>query len=75
MALNYQRNSYKLWESAKSTYEDNETNFVFDTKKVVSSKMEDIQNALIKYKVALQKNKQTEIWIKLSNTINELFQR
>lgn len=73
MALNYQRNSYKLWESAKSTYEDNETNFVFDTKKVVSSKMEDIQNALIKYKVALQKNKQTEIWIKLSNTINELF--
>lgn len=73
MALNYQRNSYKLWESAKSTYEDNETNFVFDTKKVAKAKVEDVRDALVKYKVALQQNKQTEIWIKLSNTINELF--
>ena len=30
MALNYQRNSYKLWESALNTYNDKETNFVFN---------------------------------------------
>ena len=75
MALNYQRNSYKLWESANKTWEDKDTNFVFDTKKVEKAKVDEVREALVKYKVALQKNKQTEIWIKLSNTINELFQR
>ena len=28
MALNYQRNSYTLWESALKTYNDEETRFV-----------------------------------------------
>lgn len=73
MSLNYQRNSYKLWESAKETWSDNETRFVFDTKKVADSSFEKTQKALVKYKVALQSNKQTQIWIKLCNTINELF--
>lgn len=73
MALNYQRNSYKLWESANQTWNDKETNFVFDTKKVCEASFEKVQNALVKYKVALQQNKQTEIWIKLCDTINELF--
>jgi len=31
MSLNYQRNSYTLWENANKTYEDLETRFVFDT--------------------------------------------
>lgn len=73
MALNYQRNSYKLWESANFTWEDATTKFVFDTEKVKESSFEQVQQALTKYKVAMQQNKQTEIWIKLCNTINELF--
>ncbi|MFA5602775.1 MAG: hypothetical protein WDA21_03470 [Bacilli bacterium] len=73
MALNYQRNSYVLWESALKTYNDKETNFVFNPKIVVNTPFKKIQSALIKYKVALQKNKQTEIWIKLCNTIVELY--
>lgn len=73
MALNYQRNSYKLWESAKLTYEDSETNFVFNPKEVLNKTFEEVQYALTKYKVALQKNKQTEIWIKLCNTFVTLF--
>ena len=72
MALNYQRNSYKLWESANLTYNDPETRFVFDTKKVLSSSFEDVQKALVKYRVALQKDKQTQIWITLCNTIENL---
>lgn len=73
MALNYQRNSYKLWESALQTWNDKETNFIFDTKKVTASSFEQVQRAITKYNVALQPNKQTEIWIKLCNTINEFF--
>jgi hypothetical protein len=69
MSLNYQRNSYTLWESAKKTFEDPSTNFIFDPQKVIASSFEDVQNALIKYRLALQKEKQTQIWIKLCNTI------
>lgn len=73
MALNYQRNSYKLWESALQTYKDSETNFVFEPKKCICKNFEDVQIALTKYKVALQKQKQTEIWLKLCNTFIDLF--
>lgn len=69
MALNYQRNSYTLWEAANKTYQDETTNFVFSPKAVVESSYSSVQAALVKYKVALQKNKQTEIWIKLCETI------
>ena len=72
MALNYQRNSYQLWKGAKKTYEDSMTNFVFDPLLVVQKSEEEVREALIKYKVALQKNKQTEIWITLCHTITTL---
>lgn len=73
MALNYQRNSYKLWESALLTYNDSETRFVFDIDEVLNHSEEEVRIALTKYKVALQQNKQTEIWIKLCKTIKEKF--
>ncbi len=73
MALNYQRNSYSLWESANKTYQDEQTRFVFNPKEVMNCTFEEVQMALTKYKVALQKNKQTEIWIRLCKTFVELF--
>lgn len=73
MALNYQRNSYTLWESANKTYHDLETRFVFNPKEVLNRTFEEVQYALTKYKVALQKNKQTEIWIKLCETFVNLY--
>lgn len=73
MALNYQRNSYTLWEAALKTYNDRKTQFVFNPKEVLKRSFEDVQRALTKYKVALQKQKQTEIWISLCNTFAQLF--
>lgn len=73
MALNYQRNSYKLWEGANKTWKDEETRFVFNTRKVENSDFEKVKEALVKYRVALQPNKQVEIWVKLCKTFNELF--
>ena len=35
MALNYQRNSYTLWESANKTYHDEDTRFIFNPKEVL----------------------------------------
>lgn len=73
MALNYQRNSYTLWESANRTYEDEETRFVFNPKICLEKGFEEVQYALTKYKVALQKTKQTKIWLSLCNTFVELY--
>ena len=72
MALNYQRNSYTLWESALKTYEDSETNFVFSPNKVINADYEEVQKALTKYRLALQRNKQTNIWLKLCQTFTDL---
>lgn len=73
MALNYQRNSYKLWESALLTYNDSKTNFVFDIDKVLDAEKSKIAEALVKHKVALQQNKQTEIWKTLCKSIKCYF--
>jgi len=73
MALNYQRNSYALWESSLKTYLDEDTQFVFDPKICLTKSFEQVQNALTKYKVALQKQRQTEIWLSLCSTFVELF--
>ncbi len=69
MALNYQRNSYKLWESALMSWKDKETCAIFLPKDVVEMDVDVLKEKLVKYKVALQPNKQTEIWKKLCNTI------
>lgn len=73
MALNYQRNSYTLWESALKTYQDLATRFVFSPQEVLKSSFEEVQAALTKYRVALQKQKQTEIWIRLCQSFVHFF--
>lgn len=73
MALNYQRNSYTLWENANKTYADSTTRFVFDPRTCLERPFEEVQKALTKYKVALQRQKQTEIWLQLCKTFVEYF--
>lgn len=69
MALNYQRDSYKLWEAALKTFNDPETQFVFDVEKVSKSPEDDVRVALMKYKLALQPNKHVNTWRTIAETI------
>lgn len=73
MALNYQRNSYKLWEAANHTYEDELTADCFCPQAVIQISLELLREKLLKYKVALQPNKQPIIWRTLCSTIHEQF--
>jgi hypothetical protein len=74
MALNYQRNSYRLWESAKMTAMNKDTAFVFNPIEVnQADNKKAVKEALTRYKVALQPEKQTMIWMKLCNTICEVY--
>ena len=68
MALNYQRNSYKMWEAALKTYLDAETRFVFDIKEVSLKGEAEIRIALMKYKLALQPNKHVDTWVRLAKS-------
>ena len=69
MALNYQRNSYVLWECANRMYKDENTKKVFDSTEVCAMTEELLRKYLVEYKVALQPNKQPLIWKKLCETI------
>ncbi len=69
MALNYQRNSYTLWQSALATWEDGQTKDVFSV--MASAKMpeDELRFKLTKHKVALQPNKHTATWHTIAKTI------
>lgn len=69
MALNYQRDSYKLWQAALKTFSDPDTKFVFNVSDVVDKKEDDVRKALMKYKLALQPNKHINTWISIAKTV------
>lgn len=62
MALNYQRNSYKLWESVAKAYQDEDCRWIFDPVIVATKSFDQLRSALLQYRVGLQPNKHPEIW-------------
>lgn len=71
--LNFQRSSPVLWTSALKTYEDPETRYVFFPEKVAKRTRAEVQTSLIKHKLAIQKNKHTDIWISISQALHNHF--
>ena len=71
MALNYQRNSYVLWECANRMYADELARKVFDSREASHISEELLRKYLVEYKVALQPNKQPLIWKKLCETVED----
>ncbi|MEC0373339.1 hypothetical protein [Paenibacillus chibensis] len=69
MALNYQRNSYKLWDSARKSFADEETAGIFNPEWVLSMDENKLRELLLKHKVALQPNKHCATWRTLCNTL------
>jgi hypothetical protein len=71
-ALNYQRKSEGLWQAAFNTYADGETRFVFEPSEVVRG-IADYRQALTRYGLALQPEKQTNIWFTIATSLNSSF--
>jgi len=78
MALNYQRNSYKLRESALKSWKDSTTRDIFDVQNIAKMSEEELREKLLKHKVALQPNKHIQkpnkhiqTWKTISHTIAE----
>jgi endonuclease III len=71
--LNFQRSSPAMWQAALKTWQDPKTRYLFYPEKVSKTSIEKVQKDLLKYKLALQKNKHTKIWVTISKTLNEHF--
>ena len=69
MALNYQRNSYVLWECANRLYK--QAPMLFDCAWAAQASLNELRDILVEYKVALQPNKQPVIWKTLCSTFAE----
>jgi hypothetical protein len=67
-SLNYQRKSEGLWRSAFATYSDAETQFVFDPKEVDRG-ISAYRQALTRYGLAIQPEKQTSIWFTIATSL------
>lgn len=76
MALNYQRNSYRLWESANLTARDKETAFVFNPREVQqrARHLDEVRSALMRHKVALQPMKHTATWVAICTTLCDQYE-
>lgn len=72
-SLNFQRSSPAMWQAALKTWEDSETNYLFYPERVVEQSFEKLSKDLTKHRLGLQPNKHTEIWQKLSITLNKLY--
>lgn len=71
MALNYQRDSYKLWENVYKLYQKDSKYFSIDF--YIDKDLEEVQSILISSKVALQPNKHISTWMKICKTIKTNF--
>lgn len=70
-SVNYQRSSPAMWASALKTYNDPETNYLFYPEKVLGKPLDQLQADLTKHKLALQRNKQVQIWQRIAATLAE----
>jgi len=71
-ALNYQRSSEQLWRAAEATFSDPDTRFVFDPKNVPLG-LEQYRRALSRHSLAVQPERQSQIWYTISCALAELY--
>lgn len=71
MALNYQRNSYKLRESALASYHDKETKHIYDLDRVTHAQQDELRELLVRHKLALQPNKHSSTRKTIASTVFE----
>lgn len=71
--INFQRSSPAMWASALATWNDSKTQYLFFPEKVARRSRERIQSDLCKHKLALQRNKHTDIWIAVSKAFHTHF--
>jgi hypothetical protein len=68
VAIDYQRDAEQLWESARKTFEDPETRYLFDPESIYKTPLEKIKDDMQKYKLSKKPEKDSKIWKTLGTT-------
>jgi hypothetical protein len=71
-SLDYMRDATQLWDSAVQTLNDEEVRWVFSPKEVVERGVDSLQKALLKHGLAKKKNRDTQVWFSIANTLHSL---
>jgi hypothetical protein len=74
VCINFQRSSPAMWASARATYSDPTTQYVFFPEKLAKTPIEKVRADLTKHKLALQPNKHVLIWITISKTLHDFYE-
>ena len=72
-SINFQRHSPRLWASALNTFNAPDTNFLFRPEEVGVASLVIVTEAMTKFRLALQTNKHTQIWIDICNTLHNYY--
>ncbi len=73
VAIDYQRSASDLWDSARRSWEDKDTRWVFFPKEVIKKTTEELGEALTKYKLCKKIKKDVDIWKSIAQSFAELF--
>ena len=73
VALDYMRDSDKLWEASRTVFANPETCYLFDPNQVVQINSSRVRADLIKHGVALRPNQDPDVWITISSTLHRAF--
>ncbi len=73
MALNYQRNSYILWECANKAWHDEGTRDIYSIAAVADMSDDELREKLMRHKVALQRTRHPNTWKTLCRTFRNDF--
>src|SRR5688572_4669863 len=74
VSIDYQRNATSLWKSAKLTWKDESTRWVFFPKELQSKTYENLVIALSRYRLSQKPNKDAKIWWKVSTSFLKMFE-
>lgn len=74
VSIDYQRNADSLWDSAKMTWKDESTHWVFFPKELKNKTFPNLVTALAKHRLSQKHHKDAQIWQKVSNSFFNLFQ-
>ncbi|MHA1757770.1 MAG: hypothetical protein ACTSVV_13425 [Promethearchaeota archaeon] len=73
VAIDYQRDAPTLWKNSRLSIKDSEINWLYDPKIVSKKPLDEIIDAMKKYKLSKKQNKDAKIWMDVSTSFSKYF--
>ena len=74
VSIDYQRSAQDLWNVARISWQDENTRWIFSPAEISKRSHDELVGSLAKHKLSKKKNKDADIWRKVSLSFLELFE-